>query len=177
MLLFGAIDFAAALAQQGSFLGYRVTVCDAREVFATPVRFPTADHVVVDWPHRYLAAQAAAGEIDQSTVICVLTHDAKFDVPVLEVALRLDVGYVGAMGSRRTHDDRMDRLRAAGLTDADLSRLSSPIGLDLGARTPEETAVSIAADIIAKRWGGGGRPLAQIAGRIHHDAEDRQVES
>jgi xanthine dehydrogenase accessory factor len=177
MLLFGAIDFAAALAQQGSFLGYRVTVCDAREVFATPVRFPTADHVVVDWPHRYLAAQAAAGEIDQSTVICVLTHDAKFDVPVLEVALRLDVGYVGAMGSRRTHDDRMDRLRAAGLTDADLSRLSSPIGLDLGARTPEETAVSIAADIIAKRWGGGGRPLAQIAGRIHHDAEDPQVES
>ena len=177
MLLFGAIDFAAALAQQGSFLGYRVTVCDARAVFATPVRFPTADHVVVEWPHRYLAAQAEAGEIDQSTVICVLTHDAKFDVPVLEVALRLDVGYVGAMGSRRTHDDRMNRLRAAGLTDADLSRLSSPIGLDLGARTPEETAVSIAADIIAKRWGGGGRPLAQIAGRIHHDAEDSQVES
>jgi xanthine dehydrogenase accessory factor len=177
MLLFGAIDFAAALAQQGSFLGYRVTVCDARAVFATPVRFPTADHVVVEWPHRYLAAQAAAGEIDQSTVICVLTHDPKFDVPVLEVALRLDAGYVGAMGSRRTHDDRMNRLRAAGLTDADLSRLSSPIGLDLGARTPEETAVSIAADIIAKRWGGGGRPLAQIAGRIHHDAEDSQVES
>jgi xanthine dehydrogenase accessory factor len=176
MLLFGAIDFAAALAQQGSFLGYRVTVCDARAVFATPVRFPTADHVVVEWPHRYLAAQAAAGEIDQSTVICVLTHDPKFDVPVLEVALRLDAGYVGAMGSRRTHDDRMNRLRAAGLTDADLSRLSSPIGLDLGARTPEETAVSIAADIIAKRWGGGGRPLAQIAGRIHHDAEDSQVE-
>ena len=177
MLVFGAIDFAAALAQQGSFLGYRVTVCDARAVFATPVRFPTADHVVVEWPHRYLAAQAEAGEIDQSTVICVLTHDPKFDVPVLEVALRLDAGYVGAMGSRRTHDDRMNRLRAAGLTDADLSRLSSPIGLDLGARTPEETAVSIAADIIAKRWGGGGRPLAQIAGRIHHDAEDSQVES
>jgi xanthine dehydrogenase accessory factor len=177
MLVFGAIDFAAALAQQGSFLGYRVTVCDARAVFATPVRFPTADHVVVEWPHRYLAAQAEAGEIDQSTVICVLTHDPKFDVPVLEAALRLGVGYVGAMGSRRTHDDRMNRLRAAGLTDADLSRLSSPIGLDLGARTPEETAVSIAADIIAKRWGGGGRPLAQIAGRIHHDAEDSQVES
>jgi xanthine dehydrogenase accessory factor len=169
MLVFGAIDFAAALAQQGSFLGYRVTVCDARAAFATPVRFPTADHVVVDWPHRYLAAQAEAGEIDESTVICVLTHDPKFDVPVLEVALRLGVGYVGAMGSRRTHDDRMNRLRAAGLTDADLSRLSSPIGLDLGARTPEETAVSIAADIIAKRWGGGGRPLTQIAGRIHHD--------
>jgi xanthine dehydrogenase accessory factor len=176
MLVFGAIDFAAALAQQGSFLGYRVTVCDAREVFATPVRFPTADHVVVDWPHRYLAAEARAGAVDGSTVICVLTHDPKFDVPVLEVALRLpQVGYVGAMGSRRTHDDRMDRLRAAGLTDAELSRLSSPIGLDLGARTPEETAVSIAADIIAKRWGGVGRPLTETAGRIHHDAPDPQV--
>ena len=177
MLVFGAVDFAAALARQGSFLGYRVTVCDARAVFATPVRFPTADHVVVDWPHRYLAAQAEAGEIDDSTVICVLTHDPKFDVPLLEVALRLGVGYVGAMGSRRTHDDRVNRLRAAGLTDADLSRLSSPIGLDIGARTPEETAVSIAADIIATRWGGGGRPLARIAGRIHHDAADSQVES
>jgi xanthine dehydrogenase accessory factor len=172
MLVFGAIDFAAALAQQGSFLGYRVTVCDARPVFATRARFPTADEVVVDWPHRYLAAEAAAGAIDQSTVICVLTHDPKFDVPVLEVALRLPrVGYVGAMGSRRTHDDRTERLRAAGLTDAELSRLSSPIGLDLGGRTPEETAVSIAADIIARRWGGGGRPLAEIVGRIHHDAQ------
>jgi xanthine dehydrogenase accessory factor len=171
MLVFGAVDFAAALAQQGVFLGYRVTVCDARSVFATPARFPLAEHVVVDWPHRYLAAQAEAGAVDESTVICVLTHDPKFDVPVLEVALRLPhVGYVGAMGSRRTHDDRMDRLRAVGLTDAELSRLASPIGLDLGARTPEETAVSIAADIIARRWGGGGRPLAQIVGRIHHDA-------
>ncbi|OBI90557.1 XdhC family protein [Mycobacterium sp. 1245805.9] len=176
MLVFGAIDFAAALAQQGSFLGYRVTVCDARELFATPARFPTADDVVVDWPHRYLAAQAEAGAIDASTVICVLTHDPKFDVPVLEVALRLPrVGYVGAMGSRRTHDDRMNRLRAAGLTDAELGRLSSPIGLDIGARTPEETAVSIAADIIAKRWGGGGRPLSETAGRIHHDAPEPQV--
>jgi xanthine dehydrogenase accessory factor len=177
MLVFGAIDFAAALARQGSFLGYRVTVCDARAVFATPARFPSADHVVVDWPHRYLAAQAQAGAVDASTVICVLTHDPKFDVPVLEVALRLPaVGYVGAMGSRRTHDDRLARLRAAGLTDAELARLSSPIGLDLGARTPEETAVSIAADIIAKRWGGGGRPLTETAGRIHHDAPEPQVE-
>jgi xanthine dehydrogenase accessory factor len=172
MLVFGAIDFAAALAQQGLFLGYRVTVCDARSVFATPTRFPTAEEVVVDWPHRYLAAQAEVGAIDERTVICVLTHDPKFDVPVLEVALRLPrVGYVGAMGSRRTHDDRMDRLRAAGLTDAELSRLSSPIGLDLGARTPEETAVSIAADIIARRWGGGGRPLGETVGRIHHDVQ------
>ncbi|MGO8938672.1 MAG: XdhC family protein [Mycobacterium sp.] len=172
MLVFGAIDFAAALARQGSFLGYRVTVCDARAVFATPIRFPTADEVVVDWPNRYLTAQAEAGAIDDRTVICVLTHDPKFDVPVLEVALRLPhVGYVGAMGSRRTHDDRIQRLRAVGLTDAELKRLSSPIGLDLGARTPEETAVSIAADIIARRWGGGGQRLAEIAGRIHHDAQ------
>lgn len=169
MLVFGAIDFAAAVAQQGSFLGYRVTVCDARPVFATAARFPTADEVVVDWPHRYLAAQAAAGALDARTVICVLTHDAKFDVPLLEVALRLDVGYVGAMGSRRTHDDRLARLREAGLTEAELARLASPIGLDLGARTPEETAVSIAAEIIARRWGGGGRPLSDIGGRIHHD--------
>ncbi|HEY5151510.1 MAG TPA: XdhC/CoxI family protein [Mycobacterium sp.] len=169
MLVFGAIDFAAAVAQQGSFLGYRVTVCDARPVFATSARFPTADEVVVDWPHRYLAAQADAGATDARTVICVLTHDAKFDVPLLEVALRLDVGYVGAMGSRRTHDDRLARLREAGLTDAELSRLASPIGLDLGARTPEETAVSIAAEIIARQWGGGGRPLSDIGGRIHHD--------
>ncbi|OBG31829.1 XshC-Cox1 family protein, partial [Mycobacterium alsense] len=175
MLVFGAIDFAAALAQQGSLLGYRVTVCDARALFATPVRFPTADRVVVDWPHRYLAAEAESGAVDESTVICVLTHDPKFDVPVLEVALRLPrVGYVGAMGSRRTHDDRMNRLRAAGLTDAELDRLRSPIGLDLGARTPEETAVSIAADIIAKRWGGGGRPLAETAGRIHHDTQGQE---
>jgi xanthine dehydrogenase accessory factor len=173
MLVFGAIDFAAALARQGSFLGYRVTVCDARPVFATPARFPTADEVVVDWPNRYLSAQAEAGAIDKDTVICVLTHDPKFDVPVLEVALRLDAGYVGAMGSRRTHDDRMARLREAGLTDTELSRLTSPIGLDLGARTPEETAVSIAADIIARRWGGGGRRLVDTGGRIHHDATTR----
>jgi xanthine dehydrogenase accessory factor len=170
MLIFGAIDFAAALARQGSLLGYRVTVCDARPVFATRARFPTADEVVAEWPNRYLAAQQDAGEIDARTVICVLTHDPKFDVPLLEVALRLpDVGYLGAMGSRLTHDDRMSRLREAGLTEPELARLASPIGLDLGARTPEETAVSIAAEIIAKRWGGGGRPLADVDGRIHHE--------
>lgn len=169
MLVFGAIDFASALAAQAALLGYRVTVCDARPVFATAPRFPAAEDVVVDWPHRYLAGEAERGAIDARTAICVLTHDAKFDVPVLEVALRLpEVGYVGVMGSRRTHDDRMRRLREAGLTDAELSRLSSPIGLDLGARTPEETAVSIAAEIIARRWGGGGRPLAETDGRIHH---------
>jgi xanthine dehydrogenase accessory factor len=175
MLVFGAIDFAAAVAQQGSFLGYRVTVCDARPVFATSARFPTADEVVVDWPHRYLAAEARAGAIDARTVICVLTHDPKFDVPLLEVALRLPaVAYIGAMGSRRTHDDRLDRLREAGLTEAELTRLSSPIGLDLGGRTPEETAVSIAAEIIARRWGGGGLRLTDTGGRIHHEQGERQ---
>ena len=138
-----------------SFLGYRVTVCDARPVFATASRFPAADEVVVEWPHRYLEAEAEAGRIDPRTVVCVLTHDPKFDVPLLEVALRLpEVAYVGAMGSRRTHDDRLERLREAGVTEADLARLSSPIGLDLGARTPEETAVSIAAEIVALQWGG-----------------------
>ncbi|CAJ1585929.1 XdhC family protein [[Mycobacterium] wendilense] len=168
MLVFGAIDFAAAVAAQGTFLGYRVTVCDAREVFATPARFPTAEEVIVDWPHRYLAGEVGAGRIDSRTVICVLTHDPKFDVPLLEVALRLEeVAYVGAMGSRRTHSDRLERLREAGLTDVELARLASPIGLDLGGRTPEETAVSIAAEIIARRWGGGGRPLAETAGPIH----------
>jgi xanthine dehydrogenase accessory factor len=169
MLVFGAIDFAAALAQQGAFLGYRVTVCDARAVFATPARFPAADEVVVDWPDRYLAGQAAQGAIDARTAICVLTHDPKFDVPLLQVALRLpEVGYIGAMGSRATHADRVNRLREVGLTEAELARLASPIGLDLGARTPEETAVSIAAEIIARRWGGGGGPLTDVGGRIHH---------
>jgi xanthine dehydrogenase accessory factor len=169
LLVFGAIDFAAAVAKLGSFLGYQVTVCDARAVFATASRFPSADEVVVDWPHRYLAAEAEAGRIDARTVICVLTHDPKFDVPLLEVALRLpEIAYVGAMGSRRTHDDRLKRLREAGLTEPELARLASPIGLDLGARTPEETAVSIAAEIIALRWGGAGDRLTGQAGPIHH---------
>jgi xanthine dehydrogenase accessory factor len=173
MIVFGAIDFAASLTRQADLLGYRVTVCDARPVFATPARFPAADEVVVDWPHRYLAAQEALGAIDSRTAICVLTHDPKFDVPALEVALRLPrVGYVGAMGSRRTHFDRLDRLHRAGLTEAETSVLYSPIGLDLGARTPEETAVSIVAEIISRRWGGGGRPLTELETRIHHDALD-----
>jgi len=171
MLVFGAIDFAAAVAHVGSFLGYRVTVCDARPVFATTSRFPAADEVVVEWPHRYLAAESEAGRVDPRTVVCVLTHDPKFDVPVLEVALRLpQVAYVGAMGSRRTHEDRLERLRDAGLSDAELGRLSSPIGLDLGARTPEETAVSIAAEIVALQWGGRGRRLQDTGGPIHHHA-------
>jgi xanthine dehydrogenase accessory factor len=164
MLVFGAIDFAAAVARAGKFLGYRVTVCDARQIFATPARFPEADEVVVDWPHRYLARTP----VDERTVICVLTHDPKFDVPLLEVALRTPAGYIGAMGSRRTHEDRLARLREAGLSTAELARLRSPIGLDLGARTPEETAVSVAAELIQLRWGGSGRPLTATSGRIHH---------
>jgi xanthine dehydrogenase accessory factor len=171
MLVFGAIDFAAAVARLGSFLGYRVTVCDARPIFATRTRFPDAHEVIVDWPHRYLAAEVEAGRIDGRTVICVLTHDPKFDVPVLEIALRLsEIGYIGAMGSRKTHQERLQRLREAGLNEAEIGRLSSPIGLDLGARTPEETAVSIAAEIVSLRWGGQGSRLAELTGRIHHTA-------
>jgi xanthine dehydrogenase accessory factor len=164
MLVFGAIDFAAAVARVGKFLGYHVTVCDARKVFATSSRFPDADEVVVEWPHRFLAGT----DVDARTVICVLTHDPKFDVPLLEVALRTPAGYIGAMGSRRTHDDRLARLREVGLTEEELARLRSPIGLDLGARTPEETAVSIAAELIQLRWGGTGQPLTATEGRIHH---------
>ncbi|MEU0422571.1 XdhC/CoxI family protein [Streptomyces canus] len=163
MLIFGAVDFAAALSQQGRFLGYRVTVCDARPVFATTTRFPHADEVVVDWPHRYLERT----EVDERTAVCVLTHDAKFDIPLLRLALDLPVAYVGAMGSRRTHDERLCLLREQGVTEDRLARLRSPIGLDLGARTPEETAVSITAEIIARAHQGTGRPLTRTTGPIH----------
>lgn len=165
MIVFGAIDFASALVRIGKFLGYRVTVCDARPVFATEARFPEADEIVVDWPHRYLERT----DVDARTVLCVLTHDAKFDVPLLQLALRLPVAYVGAMGSRRTHLDRNERLRQVGLTEMELARLRSPIGLDLGARTPEETALSIAAEIVAGRRGGSGVSLTGAHTPIHHD--------
>jgi xanthine dehydrogenase accessory factor len=165
LLLFGAVDVASALADLGSVLDYQVTVCDARPVFATPARFPATAEVVVDWPHRYLATAA----VDARTVICVLTHDPKFDVPLLECALRLPVAYVGAMGSRRTHNDRLERLRAAGLDDTQLARLRSPLGLDLGARSPKETALSIAAEIVSARHGGSGIPLTRTSGAIHPD--------
>ncbi|MFD5758373.1 XdhC family protein [Streptomyces sp. NPDC127044] len=163
MLVFGAIDYAAAVARIGDFLGYRVTVCDARPVFATAKRFPAGVEVVVDWPHRYLRGTAT----DARTVICVLTHDPKFDVPLLEEALRRPAAYIGAMGSRRTHDDRRKRLIDAGLSEGELSRLRSPVGLVLGARTPEEVAVSVAAEIVALRWGGSGAPLTATGGAIH----------
>ncbi|MGP4045359.1 XdhC family protein [Streptomyces sp. 2A115] len=163
MLIFGAVDFAAALSQAGRFLGYHVTVCDARPVFTTQARFPHADEIVTDWPHRYLAAI----ETDARTAVCVLTHDAKFDIPLLRLALALPVGYVGAMGSRRTHGHRVDLLREAGVPEEQLVRLHSPIGLDLGAHTPEETAISITAEIIAHANRGTGQPLSHGTGRIH----------
>ncbi|MEU2559948.1 XdhC/CoxI family protein [Streptomyces longispororuber] len=165
MIVFGAIDFASALVRVGKFLGHHVTVCDARPVFATRERFPEADEVVVRWPHEYLADT----EVDGRTVLCVLTHDAKFDVPLLRLALRLPVAYVGAMGSRRTHLDRQARLREVGVSELELARLRSPIGLDLGARTPEETALSIAAEIVARRRGGSGVPLTGAHTPIHHE--------
>ncbi|MEV5238041.1 XdhC/CoxI family protein [Streptomyces cinnamoneus] len=165
MIVFGAVDFASALVRVGKLLGYHLTVCDARAVFATRHRFPPADEIAVDWPHRYLDAQ----QLDARAVLCVLTHDARFDVPLLERALRLPVAYVGAMGSRRTHHERLRRLRAAGLTGRELERLHSPIGLDLGGRTPEETALSIAAEIVAERHGGTGRPLTGMRTPVHRD--------
>ncbi|MFJ3103675.1 XdhC family protein [Streptomyces sp. NPDC086835] len=168
MIVFGAVDFAAALVRVGKFLGYHVTVCDARPVFATASRFKEADEVVVEWPHRYLEST----EVDGRTVLCVLTHDAKFDVPLLELALRLPVAYVGAMGSRRTHEDRNRRLREVGVSDLDIARLRSPIGLDLGACTPEETALSIGAEIVANRRGGTGVSLTGAHTPIHHDGPD-----
>ncbi|MBQ0887724.1 XdhC family protein [Streptomyces sp. RM72] len=167
MIVFGAVDFAAALVRAGKFLGHHVTVCDARPVFATRARFPEADEVVVDWPHRYLRQTRT----DERTVLCVLTHDAKFDVPLLTEALRRPVAFVGAMGSRRTHEDRDRRLREAGLSEDELSGLRSPIGLDLGARTPEETALSIAAEIVAARRGGTGVPLTGGSAPIHRERE------
>ncbi|ELS57590.1 XdhC family protein [Streptomyces viridochromogenes] len=166
MIVFGAIDFASALVRIGKFLNYHVTVCDARPVFATRARFPEADEIVVEWPHKYLERT----DVDGRTVLCVLTHDAKFDVPLLRLALRLPVAYVGAMGSRRTHLDRNERLREVGVTELELARLRSPIGLDLGARTPEETALSIASEIVAGRRGGSGVSLTGAHTPIHHDA-------
>ncbi|MFF7122074.1 XdhC family protein [Streptomyces sp. NPDC008240] len=169
MIVFGAVDFASALARAGKFLGYHVTVCDARPVFATRARFPEADEVVVDWPHRYLRHT----ETDARTVLCVLTHDAKFDVPLLQTALAMPVAFVGAMGSRRTHEERNRRLREEGVSERELARLRSPIGLDLGARTPEETALSIVAEIVAAGRGGTGVPLTGTKNPIHHDQRGR----
>ena len=165
MIVFGAVDFTAALVKVAKVLGYRVTVCDAREVFATARRFPAADEVVVSWPDRLLASVGAG--LGPRDAVCVLTHDAKFDVPAIVAALNTEVGYIGVMGSRRTHDDRTARLIEAGLTGDDLARLHSPIGLDIGARTPEETAISIVAEIIVERTGREARSLSTTTGPIH----------
>jgi xanthine dehydrogenase accessory factor len=165
MIIFGAVDFTAALSRVAKVLGYRVTVCDARAVFATVQRFPMADEVVNDWPDRYLAK--VADELGPRDAVCVLTHDHKFDVPAIAAAVKTNVGYLGAMGSRRTHDSRKERLREAGLTDDEIGRVMSPIGLDIGARTPEETAVSICAEIIATRTGRRAQSLRDTAGPIH----------
>src|SRR5215211_6431267 len=152
MLIFGAVDFTAALARVAKVLGYRVTVCDAREVFATKRRFPMADEIVVDWPNRIL--ERVGPSLGPRDAVCVLTHDPKFDVPAIQGALATRVGYIGVMGSRKTHTKRMERLAEVGVTaPEDLDRIMAPIGLDLGARSPEETAVSICAEIIALHTG------------------------
>jgi xanthine dehydrogenase accessory factor len=167
MIIFGAVDFTAALTRVAKVLGYRVTVCDAREVFATRARFPEADDVVVAWPDRHLAAVGST--LGQRDAICVLTHDHKFDVPAIVAALATNAGYIGAMGSRRTHAERVARLREAGVTDAQFARIMAPIGLDLGARTPEETAVSICGELIANRTGRPVPSLREGDGPLHHE--------
>ena len=165
MIIFGAVDFTAALAKVAKVLGYRVIVCDARAVFATVQRFPMADEVVNDWPDRYLAK--VGDELGPRDAVCVLTHDHKFDVPAIAAAVKTNVGYLGAMGSRRTHEGRVERLREAGVSEMEIARVQSPIGLDLGARTPEETAVSICAEIIGQRTGRRALSLRDTAGPIH----------
>jgi xanthine dehydrogenase accessory factor len=166
MWIFGAVDFTAALAKVAKVLGYRVTVCDAREVFATRRRFPMADEVLVSWPGPLFADRG--GELGPRDVVCILTHDAKFDVPAVVGALATRVGYIGVMGSRKTHERRMERLAEAGVVDhVDIDRLLSPVGLDIGARTPEETAISICAEIIARRTGRATPSLRDGSGAIH----------
>lgn len=162
LILVGAVEFAVALARLGGALGHRVVVVDPRDVFANPARFPGAD-LVVDWPDRYLAAAS----LDDRTAVCVLSHDPRLDVPALRVALASSADYVGAMGSRTTHDDRLDRLREAGVAEADLTRLRSPVGLDLGGSSADETALSIIAEIVADRRGGSGARLSSLSGPIH----------
>jgi xanthine dehydrogenase accessory factor len=165
MIVFGAVDFSAALVRLGTFLGFQLTLCDARATFATRARFPEAHEVVVDWPHRYLAK---AGELlGPGDAACVLTHDSKFDVPAIVAALGTEVGYIGVMGSRRTHADRVARLRQAGVDNEGLARIMAPIGIDIGARSPEETALSICAEIVARRSGVPVPSLSQGTGPIH----------
>jgi xanthine dehydrogenase accessory factor len=172
MIIFGAASFTAALTAQAKLLGYYVVVCDARAVFTSKARFPLADEVVVDWPDRYLARHGAV--LRERDAICVLNHDPKFDQPALLAALATQVGYVGAMGSRRTQADRRRRLGEAGVSEADLDRVRGPLGLDLGAGTPEETAVSICSEIIVARTGRSGAPLRSASRPIHLMASEVQ---
>ncbi len=166
MVICGAVDFSRALARVAKVLGYRVTVCDPRPVFATATRFPMADEIVVEWPDRYL--DSIGESLGARDAICVLTHDPKFDVPALAAAVRTKSGYIGAMGSRRTTIDRAERLREAGLDDAEVTRIRAPMGLDIDAHTTEETAISICAEIIAARGGVDDvSPLSQLDGPIH----------
>jgi xanthine dehydrogenase accessory factor len=165
MIIFGAVDFTAALASVAKLLGFHVVVCDARAVFATVLRFPMADEVVNEWPNRYL--EKVGKQLTPRDAVCVLTHDHKFDVPALVSAVETEVGYIGAMGSRRTNEGRVVRLREAGLSDDAIARVMSPIGLDIGARTPEETAISICAEVIAARTGRRAGSLRDTDGPIH----------
>ena len=166
MWIFGAVDFTAALAKVAKVLGHRVIVCDAREIFATARRFPMADEVIVSWPTPLFVARGET--LGPRDAVCILTHDPKFDVPAVMGAVGTRVGYIGVMGSRKTHAKRMERLAEAGLTEsAQIDRLMSPIGLDIGARTPEETAISICAEIIARRTGRATPSLRDGSGAIH----------
>jgi xanthine dehydrogenase accessory factor len=164
LIVFGAVDFAAALCRMASATGWRSFVVDPRARFAQPARFPDAEEVVAAWPEE---AFQKLGGIDRATAIAVLTHDPKLDDAALVLALRSDAGYIGAMGSRRAQAKRRERLLAKGIEDADLERISAPIGLDLGALTAEETALSIIGEIVAMRHGRTGGRLAHAQGRIH----------
>ena len=163
MYVLGAVNLANAVVRLGKYLGYRVTVVDARKIFANQERFPEADEVVVQWPNEFLET----APISRRTAIVILTHDPKFDIPILEFALKSPVGYLGAMGSRRTHEKRKANLREIGITDEQMERIHAPLGLDLGARTSEETAVSILAQVITLRTGRSGGHLDEASGRIH----------
>jgi xanthine dehydrogenase accessory factor len=165
MVVFGAVDFTAALVRVAKVLGYTVTVCDARGVFATRARFPAADDVRNEWPQELLGRIGTM--LGPRDAVCVLTHDPKFDVPAIVAALATRVGYIGVMGSRRTHERRLVRLREEGVTEAELARVMAPIGLDIGARTPEETAISIVSEIIALRARRAALSLRDGSGPIH----------
>jgi xanthine dehydrogenase accessory factor len=164
LIVFGAVDYAAALCRLAKAAGWRPFVCDPRSQFATPARFPAAEEVIVAWPDE---AFARLGGIDRATYVAVLTHDPKLDDAALSIALRSDAPYVGAMGSRRAQAQRRERLLAAGLEEQLLDRVAAPIGLDLGAVTPEETALSIMSEVVAVRNGREGGRLSHAAGRIH----------